>query len=383
MRVRLARLVGVAVVTVALSACGGGGGGGGSSVTPAQPAPAAVSTAGAANAPSVTDFQHVASVLSASQRADGAIPYTATSVNPYFANIAATGAMRTGSDVTNVRGWIAWYVARSHDANPWGIPGAITDYTILANGTLQSTGSADSVDAYAATFLTLVATAWQYGDAATRAYVAGLRGDVERIAAAIDAVTDADGLTWALPTYHTKYVMDASEVYAGLNDLATLRSSAYGDLAGSLAATQRAATLRAAIVATFWSDARGTFAVGVDAGGVPTLPNPAAWPDAMSQLAPILHGVIAPSSSTAAGIYGRFNAGFPSWTSLAKPDQYPWASVAFVALQMNDAARASAYRSAVDATFTPQFGYPWYCAESGWYLRVITGILAPQTVAAD
>jgi len=26
--------------------------------------------------------------------------------------------------------------------------------------------------------------------------------------------------------------MDASEVYAGLNDLATLRSSAYGDIAG-------------------------------------------------------------------------------------------------------------------------------------------------------
>jgi hypothetical protein len=103
----------------------------------------------------------------------------------------------------------------------------------------------------------------------------------------------------------------------------------------------------------------------------------------MTQLAPILHGVIAPSSTQAAGIYSRFNASFPGWTSLSKPDQYPWASVAFVALQMNDAARAGAYRSAVDATYDPHFAYPWYCAESGWYLRVIDGLLAPQTIAAD
>ena len=102
-----------------------------------------------------------------------------------------------------------------------------------------------------------------------------------------------------------------------------------------------------------------------------------------SQLAPILHGVIAPSSSIAAGVYRNFNAAYPNWTSLVKPDEYPWASVAFVALEMNDAARASAYRSTVDAAFTPQFAYPWYCAETGWYLRVLDGIVAPQTVAAD
>jgi hypothetical protein len=335
------------------------------------------------NPPGASDFQRVATTLAASQRADGAIPYTSTTVNPYFANIAATGAARTGSDLANVRAWIGWYITRSHDPNPWGIAGAITDYAILANGTLQSSGSADSVDSYAATFLTLVSTAWQFGDPATRTYVQGLRTDVERIASAIDAVTDVDGLSWALPTYHTKYVMDQSEVYAGFNDLATLRSGAFGDVAGSLAASQRAATLRATILATFWSDARGTFAVGMDAGGAQELPQPGVWADSMTQLAPILHGVIAPSSTVATGIYGRFNTAFPGWTALSKPDEYPWASVAFVALQMNDVTRASAYRAAVDAAFTPQFAYPWYCAESGWYLRVIDGIIAPQTIAAD
>jgi hypothetical protein len=380
------RCFSVAVITVSLFGCGGGGGGG---AVPAQPAvvatsiPVGMNASNAPSQPSAADFLRAAGALSASQRSDGAIPYTTTYVNPYFANIAATGAARTGTDLPNVRQWIAWYVLRSHDANPWGIPGAITDYNILANGTLRSTGTADSVDAYAATFLTLVSTAWQYGDTPTRTYVQGLQADVERIAAALDAVTDVDGLTWALPTYHTKYVMDASEVYAGFNDLATLRSGAYGDVAGAVAASQRAAAQRAVILSTFWSDARGTFAVAVGATGVPALPDPTSWSDTMSQLAPILHGVIAPSSTMAGGIYNRFNTAFPSWTSLIKPDQYPWASAAFVALQMNDPGRASAYRSAADAAYSPQFAYPWYCAESGWYLRVIDGIIAPQMVAAD
>jgi hypothetical protein len=50
---------------------------------------------------------------------------------------------------------------------------------------------------------------------------------------------------------------------------------------------------------------------------------------------------------------------------------------------MNDAPRAAAYRQAVDAVYVPQFVYPWYCAETGWYLRVIDGIITPQMVAAD
>ena len=393
----------IVLFAVLLVACGGGGGG--SAATPSlvvaqtsvtavktpapsssaspSPSPTQTAPAGVTNLTGVTDFQSVASALSASQRSDGAIPYTSTQVMPYFANLAATGAAHTGSDLTVVRNYIAWYVLRSKDANPWGISGAITDYTILASGTLQSAGSADSVDAYAATFLTLVAAAWQYGDAPTRAYVLTLQSDVNRIASAIDAVTDGDGFTWALPTYKVKYLMDQSEVYAGLNDLATLRSSAYGDIAGSLVASQRAATLKAAIVTAFWSSARNTFATGIDANGALELPASGNWSDATAQLWPILHGVIAPSASQAISTYANFNAAFPAWDALSKPDEYPWVSVAYVALLMNDTTRANAYRAAAFAGYAPAFAYPWYCAESGWYLRLVDGLVAPQTIAAD
>jgi len=346
--------------------------------------PEAVATGVPAATPApnpAADATRVAAVLAASQRSDGSIPSTATLVNPYFANIAAIGALHAGATGTNVRAYIAWYVLRSKDANPWGIAGAITDYTILGNGTLQTTGEADWIDSYAATFLTLVATAWRNGDALTRAYVQSIQSDVERIASAIGAVTDSDGLTWALPTYRFKYVMDQSEVYEGLNDLAVIRSEAHGDAAGALSARERAATVGAAIAGTFWSAANHAFAVAIDASGTPTWPNLGSWSDQMTQLAPILHGAIDPSSPAATTVYAAFNTAFPSWTALVKPDQYPWASTAFVALQMNDTMRATAYRLAADAQYGPDYAYPWYCAESGWYLRTLDGIAAPQTIA--
>jgi hypothetical protein len=367
------------VFALALAGCGGGGG---SRVAPPLAATNAAPPEPATNVPSVNDEQRVAGLLAASQRSDGAIPSTSTSVNPYFANIAAAGAAHAGLELPLVRSYIAWYITRSRDANPWGIAGAITDYTIAADGRLQSTQSADSVDSYAGTFLTLVAAAWRNGDATTRAYVQRIRADVNRIASAIDAVSDGDGLTWTLPTYHMKYVMDQSEVYAGLLDLAVVRDEAYGDAPGAQAAAAHAARIQAAIVNAFWDDARGTFAVALDAGGNATLPDASVWYDQMTQLAPILHGVVDPSSPIAVGVYGRFNAAFPAWVSLVKPDDYPWASTAFVALQMNDATRAAAYRAAADARYGPAYAYPWYCAETGWYLRALDGLSAPQTIAA-
>ncbi len=393
----LLALLGALSFAVLLAGCGGGSGGSSLPPTAANPGTSTTSagtantgagtstttatTTGTISTMSAGDAQRVLASLAAAQRPDGAIIYTSTEVMPYFANIAAIGAAHVGASGVNVRAYMQWYIARTHDPNPWGIAGAITDYKIKADGTLKAKNSADSVDSYAATFLTLAATAWRHGDATTRAYVQTIRSDVERIASAIDAVTDGDGLTWALPTYRVKYVMDASEVYDGLNGLAILRSEAYGDGSGAATAAQRAATLRAKILATYWQPATSTFATALDDGGALEEPSPTNWYDSMTQLWPILHGVIEPSSPPAQAVYAAFNASFPAWTALVKPDEYPWASVAVIALQMNDTPRAVAYRAAADAQFAPAYAYPWYCAESGFYLRALSAMSAPQTVA--
>jgi hypothetical protein len=358
------------LLAAALPACGG-----------ASALPATGAAGPGQNIPAMADLGGVAQSLAQQQRADGAILYTSTQVNPYFANIAAIGAVHGGLDLLNVQRWMQWYVARSNDANPWGLAGAITDYNVAADGSLQTTGEADSVDSYAATFLSLAAAAWREGDPGLRAYVAGLRADVERIASALVAVSDTDGLTWALPTYRMKYVMDNSEVYQGLLDLATLRTQAYGDLTGGMRASAQALQIQTAISSSYWDAGRGAFAVALDASGVKTWPMAGDWQGATAQLFPILHGVVAPSSSPARTAYARFSTAFPGWPNLQKPDEYPWVSVAFVALQMNDLTRASTYANAIQQQYVPGFAYPWYCAESGWYVRLLLGLTAPQTVA--
>jgi len=328
------------------------------------------------------ELHQIAQHLAQQQRADGAILYTNTRIEPYFANLAAIGAVRGGVDLPEVKRWMQWYVARSADPNPWRIPGAITDYDVAPNGAVHTTGGADSVDSYAATFISLAATAWREGDPPLRDYVAGIRGDIERIAAAMDAVSDGDGLTWALPAYRLKYLMDNSEVYRGLVDLATLRGQAFGDLTGAMRASSHALRVQAALRARYWDGKRGLFALALDERGAKVWPTPGNWmEDGTSQLFPILHGVIEPTSREAQIAYERFSEHFPNWPFLEKPDAFPWASVAFVALQMNDVRRARTYAQAVQKRYAPGFAYPWYCAESGWYVRLLLGLEAPQTVA--
>jgi hypothetical protein len=372
------RLLGTVLTSTVLAACGGGGGG---SLPPAPSVHAPVAAGSTSNVALVADMTGIARSIAANQRPDGAILYTATQVEPYYANIAAIGAVHAGVDSANVQQWMQWYVLRSKDPNPWSIPGAITDYNVTSNGTLVSAGEADSVDSYAATFISLAATAWREGNAPLRAYVADLGPDIDRIASAIDAVSDVDGLTWALPTYQLKYVMDNSEVYRGLVDLATLRTQAFGDVAGGLSAAAHALQIQTAIQTEYWDPNRGAFALALDANGNKLWPQAGNWYDQTTQLWPILHGVVAPSSQPAQTAYAGFTNAFPGWPLLQKPDPFPWASVALVALQMNDQQRASAYVASVQAQYSPQFAYPWYCAESGWYVRVLLGLDAPQTVA--
>jgi len=374
--------VGVRLLVVAgtaaaiLAACGGGGSG----------VPSALPVTGATivptNVPSTNEVQTVASNLAGQQRSDGAILYTSTMIEPYYANIAAMGALHSGVDFTNVQHWMQWYIAHSNAGNQWSIPGAITDYNVAANGSLSSTGGADSVDAYAATFISLAAAAYRDGNPQLQNYVAGSRSNIELVASAIDAVTDTDGLSWATPTYRLKYVMDNSEVYQGLLDLSFLRAHAFGDVAGAASAWSQAQQVQAAINAELWNPTRNQFAVALDDQGVLTWPQAGNWYDATTQLWPILHGVISQTSQPAQTAYNQFNSAFPGWPMLKKPDPFPWVSIAFVALQMNDVSRATTYSKTVQRAYSPGFAYPWYCAESGWYLRLLTGLTVPGTIAS-
>ena len=150
-------------------------------------------------------------------------------------------------------------------------------------------------------------------------------------------------------------------------------------------ASSHAQQVQAAIQTRYWDAKRGLFALALDDSGSKVWPKRGDFmEDGTSQLFPILHGVIirthiAPSADRLPPLHRNISR-------LALTQQTGPVSVGLgrqvVALQMNDLSRARTYVSTVSERFARGFSYPWYCAESGWYVRVLLGLEAPQTVAS-
>src|SRR5438105_1535712 len=168
--------------------------------------------------PRTTQVASDAAWIRQGQLPDGAIAWYVDRqrISPYLANYSAIGlaeayrVTRTNADLTAAMSWLSWYAAHENAS------GFVTDYTVT-NGVETSTGDMDSTDAYAGTYLLAVRAASRAG-ANVRSLSAGIKGAVS----AIEATQDSDGLTWAKPTWQVKYLMDQSEVYAGLKAAADL-----------------------------------------------------------------------------------------------------------------------------------------------------------------
>lgn len=377
---------------LSLSACGGSGF---SSLPDAQwygrhgggstPVPTETSTP----APNLSFSSYITEQgqwLAQHQLKDGAIAYSNTNIEPYFANIAATGWLKIPSQLANVRAWIAWYVAHLNAADIWNLGGTIYDYTYTASGAETSTQSADSVDSYAATFLTLVRELYDTSDAVSQAYVLSLQPTLDRLGTTLLALQQHDGMTIAMPSYAIAYLEDNCEVYRGLRDLAYLDQRAFLDPV-SAARYTTAATQVAAGIDSLWNASVGAYAYAKgEPGGSSSAPSWSIWyPDATSQLFPILEGVIFPTSSRAIALWSAFNAAFPQWDQLVGSDAFPWALVGDSAAMMSDVARSDAYVQNVQKSYGASgFPWPWYDAESGWYIRMNDQLLSgPSLLTAE
>jgi hypothetical protein len=90
----------------------------------------------------------------------------------------------------------------------------------------------------------------------------------------------------------------------------------------------------------------GGWAVYKDAAGNKPAPNFGTWyPDASSQLYPVLHGVVSSSESHAKTVYTAFKKAWPSWPSLSftTQDPFAWVTVAAAAARMGDSSRVNSY----------------------------------------
>jgi hypothetical protein len=358
--------------------------------------PAAGATGPTATAPSgatLASIEADADWIASAQLPDGAIanyPFNGTSavIQPYLSNYGAIGlaeATSASGDMTYANdAWssLFWYAARMDPTT-----GYVTDYD-YANGVETSTGSFDSTDSYAGTFL---AAAWDtYAATDNTAKLAKLLPAIQLAVKAIESTQQSDGLTWATPTYHAKYLMDNAEVYGGLvsaenlaraeND-AVLVSEATADATSSFAGIQG-----------LWNTTTNSYdwaRAGADATTDTATDWTVLYPDAFEQMWAIAWD--ASTSSHAATILAQFTADQPNWDQPTATAPYltnatvapaivgywPFAATAFVAAG-DPAADETAATSLQDDLNAAGEAWPWNTGSAG---QLVLALAAAGPVA--
>jgi hypothetical protein len=324
---------------------------------------------GSSNSQYQKDFTATSNWVAQFSTADGALLYTPQQIDPYFSNIAAIGMTKDPNRMPQVVAWMKWYINHLNWPDKWGLYGTTYNYNVN-NGVETSTDDADSTDSYAATFLTLAWNAWQTGNSSARSYISGLSYQLDTIGGVLIQTQQSDGLTWAKPDYQIKYLMDNSEGYRGLRDLASLFQNAFGDSAKADYYNAAANSMQNGILG-MWLN--GTWAVYKDGIGDLAAPNMGTWyADATAQVFPVLMGVVAASDTRAQQSYAVFNAAWPGWPQLSynAQDAFPWCLVGTAAAAMGDNSRLATYINSIQSKYV-NHGFPWpfYNAEAGWFMR--------------
>jgi hypothetical protein len=302
------------------------------------------------------------------QFSDGAIAnyIDRQAVWPYLGNYASLGLTRA-RQVTGDRRysdaawkWLLWY--QSHqDAS-----GYVTDY-VVKNGVLVSTGDMDSTDAYAGTFLLAVRDAWRVtGDVVQ---LRKLRTGISNAVGAIESTQDADGLTWAKPTWHVKYLMDQAETYGGLRAAVEL-AVVLGDVSLSAGADADSGRMKTGF-AGLWNASTGAYDWAVHSDGTRQATTwSILYPDALEEVWPVAFGLS--EGTTASTLVQTFAQMQPSWAIPALSGYWPVAGWAFA--RTGDAATADAASASIrSAALAANRAWPFTTGNAGQLVVLETG----------
>lgn len=299
------------------------------------------------------------------------------SVHPYEANIGARALVVAGPRyLPMVAAYLRWYLSHLNRPDVDGVTGTVYDYDydpVSCVGTRQRdpvTGVApsyDSSDAYAGTFLTLVAD-YVRADPQGAAWIVDPRtqADLSAVADAITATLRPSGLTAATPTYDAQYLLDNVEAQQGLRDYAWLLTTVVGDAAQARRRTDQADGIARAISSLLWRPGQAMYAVA--AGG----PDPSwsVWyPDSFAQTWPVWAGLGTPGSRAA--LWAAFAAHWPGWTASTPAfgsvtvDHDPNAALAYAAAMAGDRTDVLAYLTGSQQRWA---GHPppWTVDDSGF-----------------
>jgi hypothetical protein len=152
-----------------------------------------------------------------------------------------------------------------------------------------------------------------------------------------------NGLTYAKHNHRVKYLMDNCEVYEGaiaasgiFEEIVLKGNSQYTDMRD--ACTELIGTVKENINHKLWNFVGGYYLPGITAYvKIPTkiFSWKTYYPQATSQLFPIICGVIEPGTERAKNLYGKFCDSF-HWEAFDYPDPFYWGANVQAAAMMND-----------------------------------------------
>lgn len=154
-----------------------------------------------------------------------------------------------------------------------------------------------------------------------------------------------------------------------MSDLSEFFEIAFNNSAKAAYFRNAANSMLKFIHAEYWRDDLGLYLpyVGADAVDMRKW-----YPDATSQLYPIVYGVISHNSSEAAELWSKFEGAWPGWRSYShtSQDPSPWEIVTYAAALAGRVQEAEERLSIATIKFAEQgFPWPWSCEEAGWYLH--------------
>jgi|GEM_PF-702441 len=338
--------------------------------------------------------------------------WPSSKVVPYFSDSAVLGVIKAaeliGGEDNKARllalNYINWYVDHMNTAESDinGVAGTVYDYFVFQNSTdgriieltlhdayassypSNNPYDYDSTDSYAAMFLEIL---YDYTRVFDNAFLDGKTKLVDTLINVIMStyVTSID-LTYAKPNYAVCYLMDNCEVYAGFIAAAKIYDEFYGDDEKAAFALEKADKIKTAILGRMWVESSEVFASSVYTNGkhAAGLDVTEFYPQASSQLFPVLFGLLAPDDPKAITVYNRFKANFcqdgekgKDWSAYdVKGMTYPWCILLRAVVGMKDFTLAQKYIDTIYKRFIIQ-GHkdPYYNAESGAMLLSLTALL--------
>lgn len=243
------------------------------------------------------------------QLSDGAICMSLESgtdgftINPYFSNMAASALLENAVDVPAVIKYMDWYL-KNINTN-----GTIYDHIaqLTVPPTYMPYDHYDSIDSYAATFISLCRKLCEKSSDLGYSWVKANKDKITLISTALRSTIDAaDGLTWNLGTPgKQKYTMDNAEANKGMADMdwlwkkvLTIQSNLwYNYWVRNTAAIKR----------LLWDSRNARYRVGI--GFEPNLS--ILNPDALCQFYPLVFKV--PQTVDVSALTATFNKNFADW----------------------------------------------------------------------